>query len=364
MIHSPLKFIGEEELTNLSIGCTVLAGGGGGDPRVGLMMGLHAIRKHGPVRVIGLDALEDEDLVVPGGMIGAPTVMIEKIPSGLESTIICQMLEKRLGKPVAALMPVEMGGLNGVLPVAWAATNSLPLVDGDLMGRAFPELQMCTPHLYGIPAWPGVLVDERSQAILFEPIDNVWFERLARNTVSTFGGCGCAGIYPMTAKVARVPIIEGTISAAVRIGAVIRAASDDPFKALDREVELYRLMTGKVIDVERRTAGGFVRGSAVIEGVEEDRGRLMRIEFQNENLVVLEDGDALATVPDIITLLDRYTARGVVTEQIRYGQRVVIAVFKSPAQWRSKEGLAVVGPRAFGYEVDYVPVEERHARVS
>ena len=138
----------------------------------------------------------------------------------------------------------------------------------------------------------------------------------------------------------------------------------DPFAALNSEVDLYKLITGKVVDVERKTAGGFVRGSAIIEGVEHDRGRLVRIEFQNENLVALEDGEALATVPDIITLLDRHTAMGIVTEQIRYGQRVVVGVFKSPPQWRSEAGLAVVGPRAFGYEIDYVPVEERHEQVS
>ena len=359
-----LKFIGEEELISLSIGCTVLAGGGGGDPRIGLMMGLHAIRKNGPVKVINLSDLNDDDLILPGGMIGAPTVMIEKIPNGSESTIIRQMMEKYLDKKVVAMMPIEMGGLNGVLPVAWASTNDLPMVDGDLMGRAFPELQMCTPHLYGIPAWPGVIVDERAQAILFEPMDNVWFESLARNAVSTLGGCACAGLYPMTAKVASVPVIRGTISAAHRIGAAIRASSMDPFAALNSEVELYNLITGKVVDVERKTAGGFVRGSAIIEGVEHDRGRLVRIEFQNENLVALEDGEALATVPDIITLLDAHTAMGIVTEQIQYGQRVVVGVFKSPAQWRSEAGLAGVGPRAFGYEIDYVPVEERHERVS
>ena len=33
-------------------------------------------------------------------------------------------------------------------------------------------------------------------------------------------------------------------------------------------------------------------------------------------------------------------------------------MFSAP-QWRTPEGLAVVGPRAFGYDIDYVPVEER-----
>jgi DUF917 family protein len=168
----------------------------------------------------------------------------------------------------------------------------------------------------------------------------------------------------MEARVARVPVIPGTVSTAVRIGRVIRTSTEDPLRALDSQVEMYPLITGKVVDVDRRTAGGFVRGSAVVEGTERDSGRLVRIEFQNENLVAMEDGRALATVPDIITLLDKHSAHGIVTEHIRYGQRVVVAAFKSPAQWRTPKGLSVVGPRAFGYELDFTPVEERHARLS
>lgn len=60
-----LRLIDKEELISLSIGCTVLAGGGGGDPRVGLMMGLNAISKYGPVKVIDLSDLNDDDLIIP-----------------------------------------------------------------------------------------------------------------------------------------------------------------------------------------------------------------------------------------------------------------------------------------------------------
>ncbi|SNR65512.1 hypothetical protein SAMN06265360_11388 [Haloechinothrix alba] len=353
--------LGERELADLAVGCTVLAGGGGGDPRVGLMMAINAVQRHGPVSVIQLDDVADSDTVFAAGMIGAPTVMMEKIANGGEGRVIQDTLQARLGTRISAMMPLEMGGINGVLPVAWAVNAGLPLVDGDLMGRAFPELQMCTPHLHDIPSRPSVLVDERSQAITFDTAGNVWLERLMRNTVSVLGGCASAGLYPMSGAVARGPVIRGTVSTAVRIGRAIRTAGASPFEALDAEAEVYPLITGKVIDVERNTAGGFVRGSVVIEGTEADSGRLVRVEFQNENLVALEDGEPIATVPDIITLLDRHTAHGIVTEHIRYGQRVVLSVFRGPTQWRSEAGLRVVGPRAFGYDVEFKPVEERHA---
>src|SRR5699024_3631369 len=118
------------------------------------------------------------------------------------------------------------------------------------------------------------LVDERSQAITIDPAGNVWLERWMRNAVAVLGGCACAGLYPMSGADMRGPVISGTISAAVRIGRAIRTAHGNPFEALNAQTEVYPLITGKVIDVERRTAGGFVHGSAVIEGTEADSGRL------------------------------------------------------------------------------------------
>ena len=349
-----------ENLPLLSLGCTVLAGGGGGDPRIGELMAQEAIRQHGPVELLSLDDLDDDDLILPCGMIGAPTVMVEKFPNGAEGAAIRRVYEQLFGRPAAAMMPFEMGGINGVLPIAWAAIAGLPLVNGDFMGRAFPELQMLTPHIFGMSGSPAVITDERLQTVVFDTLDNRWLEKLARNAVATFGGSACGGLYPMTAAEARQPMIEGTVALSVRIGEAISVSSDDVFEAIRQVIPLFHLGAGKVVDVERRTAGGFVRGSAIIEGFGRDKGRLFRLEFQNENLVVIENGEPLATVPDIITLLDFHTAHGIVTEGIRYGQRVNIVAFPSPVEWTSPEGLATVGPKAFGYFFDYESVEERY----
>ena len=117
-----------------------------------------------------------------------------------------------------------------------------------------------------------------------------------------------------------------------------------------------RLVSGKVTDVERRTTKGFVRGSVVVEGLGDDAGRLLRLEMQNENLVALEQGKVLASVPDLITVLDSETADAIATERVRYGQRVtVIAHARAHPVWRTERGLQAAGPRAFGYDFDYVP---------
>jgi hypothetical protein len=121
---------------------------------------------------------------------------------------------------------------------------------------------------------------------------------------------------------------------------------------------------GKIVDVERRTTQGFVRGSAVVEGLGLDRERVIRMEIQNENLVALEGGRVLASVPDLITVLETDTADAIATERLRYGQRVTVIGIPCAPVWRTPAGLALAGPHPFGYDFEYVPVEELvHARI-
>ena len=83
------------------------------------------------------------------------------------------------------------------------------------------------------------------------------------------------------------------------------------------------------------------------------------LRFQNEHLIAIRDGEVLATVPDLITVFDADSGAPITTEDMRYGFRVVIAGVPCDRRWRTAEGLALVGPRYFGYEIDYVPIEER-----
>src|ERR1044072_3540767 len=145
----------EGNLGDLARGCGIFGAGGGGDPSLGYLMALHAIRELGPIDVVALDELPDDGLVIPTAMMGAPTVMAEKIANGDEGRRLRDRYEQLLGRPVAAMMCLELGGINGVLPAAWARRAGLPLVDADLMGRAVPQLEMCFPHGHGRARTPG-----------------------------------------------------------------------------------------------------------------------------------------------------------------------------------------------------------------
>ena len=110
------------------------------------------------------------------------------------------------------------------------------------------------------------------------------------------------------------------------------------------------------MDLERRTTAGFARGTLTIEGLDSWAGETMVIEFQNENLIARQDGEIVCTVPDLICAVATDLGEPITTELMRYGLRITIIGFPSPALWATPEGLAVVGPRAFGYDTDYTPL--------
>ena len=119
------------------------------------------------------------------------------------------------------------------------------------------------------------------------------------------------------------------------------------------------LFRGKVSDVVRRTTGGFVRGEARIDGVEVFAGQSLIVEFQNEFSLARHDGAVRVTVPDLICVLDSLTGTALGTETIRYGQRVDVLSLPAHPIMTSEAGLRRVGPRAFGYDVDFVSIHQR-----
>ena len=65
----------------------------------------------------------------------------------------------------------------------------------------------------------------------------------------------------------------------------------------------------------------------------------------------------MASTPDLICVLDAETGEPVTTESMRYGFRVAVLGVPCHPRWRTPGGLGLVGPRYFGYDLDYVPVE-------
>src|SRR5213079_3063995 len=116
------------------------------------------------------------------------------------------------------------------------------------------------------------------------------------------------------------------------------------------------LFRGKVQDVARRTTEGFLRGRAVLDGLDEDRGRIFELAFQNEFAVGWLDGTPRVTTPDLICVMDSVSGDAIGTETLRYGQRVTVVALPAAPILLTPKGLEHVGPRAFGYDLDFTSV--------
>lgn len=357
-----MRMISAEDMQEIALGAAVLGTGGGGDPYIGKLLAIEAIRRHGPVRLLDVDSLADDDLIVPAAMMGAPTVMVEKIPQGDEIIRAFQEMERCLGRPITATMSIEAGGLNSTTPFSVAAALGLPLIDADGMGRAFPEIQMVTMSIDDISATPFTLADDKGNTLVLRTVDNLWTERFARTAVIEMGCAAMLACFPMTGRQLKQSAVPGTISLCQRIGRAIQQAHHDSRSPIEAVLEVtggYRLFGGKIGDIQRRTLRGFTRGHAAITGSGRWAGEQCTLQFQNEFLVAQTERKVLASVPDLITILDAETGEPITTESLRYGFRVEVLGIPCNERWRTPKGLSLVGPHYFGYDFPYVPLEER-----
>src|SRR5215208_4709828 len=216
-----MRQISADALEDIARGAAVLGTGGGGDPYIGKLMAQGTLRRCGDVSLLDPMELADDDIVVPSAMMGAPTVMVEKIPRGEEIVTAFKVLQTYLGKPVRATMSCEAGGLNSTTPFTVAAELGIPLVDADMMGRAFPELQMATPTLYGVAATRMAIADEKGYHAIINTVGNRWTETFARTLTVDMGCSAMIALYAMTGKQVKESCVTGTISFIGRIGAAI-----------------------------------------------------------------------------------------------------------------------------------------------
>jgi DUF917 family protein len=355
-----------DHLHALEIGAGILGTGGGGNPYLGKLIARKFVEEGAQIEIVDPADVPDHAVVASVGGMGSPTVSIERLRRADESVKALRALEGHIGKQVTHLVPSEIGGSNSTTPMVVAAQVGLPVIDGDGMGRAFPELQMETFAMYGVTPTPAALCNHHGHIAIFDRIDDATtLERYARAVTIQMGGSAGYAFPVMTGAQLRETVIPGTLSLAIRLGEAVMAArreKTDPVAAVCAVTGGQLLFAGKVLDVERRMTGGFARGVVVLEGFGDFTGRTLRVDFQNENLIAREEGDVLAVVPDLICLIDSDTGAPLTTEVLRYGLRATAIGIPAPAELRTEVGLRFVGPAAFGYgDVEYRPLPGSYA---
>lgn len=355
-----------DDLHDIATGAAFLGTGGGGDPYIGRLLALNAINEFGMPEVLDVEDIDDTAQVFTIAMLGAPTVLGEKAACGDDVDLAIERLAQRIGRRPDALVGAEIGGLNSLIPVMAAARLGLPLIDGDGMGRAFPEIQMVTYNVKGVSCTPLSVTDDHLTSVIVDTADAKSAEDLVR-IVSVHLGCSVIlACYPMSGAQLKESVVRGTLTLARDIGRTIAHGRRDG-NPVERLVDYLRstpyynqakvLFEGKISDLQRETKLGFSIGHCHLAALD-GSGRKMEISFQNEHLVAREGGRTRAIVPDLICVVDRETATPITVEALKYGQRVKVIATSAAPIMRTPESLAVFGPRCFGLEEDFVPLEQ------
>jgi DUF917 family protein len=355
-----LRVVTADELESLALGAWILGTGGGGDPYQKLLNMRRLYQQGYRVSLLDPMYLADEDYVAVVSGMGAPLVGQERLADPHFAAKPVRMMAEYLGTEFRAVMALEIGGGNGLQPFMVAALTGLPVVDADCMGRAYPEAQMTSFAAHDLQMYPMAVADIRdNEVIVARAASAKWVERISRKVTVEFGSTAATCKAPRRGHEVKSAGILYTATKAIRLGERVfaaRKAHADPIAAVIAETGGKTMFTGKVVDVERRTTEGFLRGRAVVEGLGDDRGERFVLHFQNEFSVGERDGKPVVMTPDLICVLDSVSGDGIGTDVLRFGQRVSVLALPAPEVFTSKRGLELVGPRAFGFDFDYTSV--------
>jgi DUF917 family protein len=356
--------LGEDKIEPLVLGATILGTGGGGSPDEGLKMLSDALRKGRKIRLIDVEEIPRDGFTVVPYDVGsiAPSTGVKK-PVKIKDPIkrAFEEMERLIGGSIVAVVATEIGGGNTPVALSIAAELDIPAIDGDLVGRAAPELHQSTVNVLGIPIYPSVIVGETGNVIIVSECSDIDdYEAIARYLSVLSGKYVSVVDTPMRYDDARRAVIRKTISKSIELGEeVIKARREgrDPIDAVVTAIEGWRVFEGIVDRYVWKDEGGFLRGEVLIKGSGDFSGSTLRSWIKNEHIMVWINEKPAVMPPDIFSLL-REDGEPVTNTELREGEKVYGIAAKAPEIWRTPEGLKYFGPRHFGFDYDYIPVEE------
>lgn len=355
-------------------GCLFMATGGGGSVAWGMGMLRSALEEGLALEWVDADEIADDALTVtPYGMgsIAPPSQEtldeIERVglvnkfgDHSMEEAV--KELGKYLGKPIGCLVAAELGAGNTPAPLVTGARLGIPVVDGDYAGRAIPDEMQGTPYLYGKHSWPFASVDMWGNvAIVTYTVNPHMLERIGKMLAVAAYGSTTMAATPLPGHEMKEILVRGTLSQCLALGRAMRQAREagqDPIDAALATTGGWRLFEGVVTGKDWEDRGGYMYGTTHIQGTGEYQGHRLDVWFKNENHITWLDGEAWVCSPDLVTLAYR-DGEGTTNTLIGEDDEIVAVGMKGLEAFRTEFGLnEAAGPRYYGFDIDYVPIEE------
>jgi DUF917 family protein len=366
----------KEDIDDFVLGCTFYGTGGGGSPDLGLALLNEDLKKLGEIRITDPADIRDDAWVCTPFLMGsiAPktqetldrmaSVGLTKRTAMADRILMLSVLELQsyAHVDVEAVVPIELGGGNTPAPIDVAMSLGKKVVNGDYAGRAIPEISQITTYLADMPSHPTTYVDEWGNVSIVKTAINYYLaEGLGKwISVAAFGLVGGAGLLMKGREMKKV-VIPNTISECYLAGQTLRkaaAAKQDPADAVAKATNGWVLFKGRVVKKDWQDKEGYLWGTNTIEGQDQFKGHSFKIFYKNENHVTWLDEKPYVTSPDIIEVITQDTGRPITNTNIKEGDNVSVLGLRGRDPFKTPKGLGVLGPKHFGYDITYVPIEQ------
>ncbi|CAI7565792.1 unnamed protein product [Penicillium pancosmium] len=388
-VRGGVWYISPVDLEFIATGTGVLGTGGGGSSYLQYLECLESLREtgaSGKMRVVSPSFLKDSDVCVLGSWYGAPSVSGERMAAGMEITTAIDYSVKLSGHShFEGIIADEIGGGNGLSTFPTSVHHDVPVIDGDLMGRAYPTLEHGTPYVYGEPITPCVIADGKGNAsVVLNAESNGRVESMLRTQCVDLGLMAAVSCAPLSGRAIKQYAIPNTVSQAWYIGRAVHKAQKSKENLIDaifKTTPGRLLYSGKIIDVKRDVSRGYTMGQCTIAPLnsdEEDQylqgsqkseasntneNRYLIIPFHNEFLYAAyanpdkpndkSQHEVVCTVPDLISILGQ-DGEAIGSPELRYGLRVNVIGMPAHPLWSGTErGLEVGGPAGFGLDMEW-----------
>jgi len=336
------RVIKNEEIRDIIKGATFLGAGGGGSLRDGLRL-LEELASAGKdeFKIVDPEEMDETRWAVMVAGIGAPKALEEGNfgPEALVAFSTMQKISFLSGKNIGYLMAGELGGFNTMVPLYTAALMDVPVIDADGNGRAVPELATGLYPIYNIPPVPLVMAGNNGDAmiiILNDPSDHHAAENIARHVSMAYGMSAAFCTWIVDRKMIEEYLVPKSITTCKNVGNVLRDAdnSAELTKRLQALLDARELFIGEISSIEMKTEGGFDFGITNINGVDAYSGKSLSISVKNENILARDGSDnVIATVPDLICLVNLESMTPLTNAETKKGQVVGIYGVSAPAKW-------------------------------
>lgn len=367
-----IRVLGEQELVDMLVGACIQSTRGC-ESEGSIRQVKQALSEGKEFKLISTENFPDDWMVVAvqgigGG--GAWEYVIERTEKQNLPTIsdprikVVELLSEHTGKEFKALVRSEAAGATTTALIL-AAEMGIPTLDAGITGRAVPEVQQSIPWINGIASIPTAIVTRWGDEIIInKAVDEYRVEDIARAIAVASGGGSTITMAPMSGKQLDRGVIPGNLSEAILFGKTVREArmaGRDPIAALVDVSHGYKLFQGVVTKSEERGDRGFNWVDAELQGINEYESHTYKVFVKNENIIAWLDGEVDAISPDYIYNLNPETGESITGGGLGgypVGLEVVMVAVPAAEQWRSDKGIELIGPRHFGYDFDFVPIEE------